>query len=86
MLGWRGRCRAEGKSQKARGRQGCLISKSIREYPWGSRVGGGAECERMAPRPEPLNTTAPQSRAWSLAPLTSRGRRGCLWPEDQRQP
>ena len=54
--------------------------------PGGHELAGGWPSVRpMAPRTEPLNTTAPQSRAWPLAPLSSGGRRGCLWPEDQRQ-
>ena len=52
--------------------------------PGGHVLPGVAECE--AARPEQAKTTAPQSRAWPLAPLSSGGRRGCLWPEDQRQP
>ena len=54
--------------------------------PGGHELAGGWPSVRsMAPQTELLNTTAPQSRVWPLAPLSSGGRRGCLWPEDQRQ-
>jgi hypothetical protein len=47
--------------------------------PGGHELAGGWPSVRpMAPQTEPLNTTAPQSRALPLAPLSSGGRRGCL--------
>ena len=53
--------------------------------PGGHELPGVAECEADGPSARASENDCSTVTRLALAPLSSGGRRGCLWPEDQRQ-